>query len=75
MDKHQPKDTTKMKTKSQAYEKWNIHCSTDRYSLKIALPELIFGKVSGLQPVTLLKNELDHRFFSRILPTFKAHLS
>ena len=33
-----------------------------------------FSKVSGLQAVTVLKNELSHRCFLRVFLTFKQHL-
>ena len=40
---------------------------------KILNKECIFSKVPGLQPLTLLKNELLHGHFSKILPTFHEH--
>ena len=33
--------------------------------------QFFFGKVAGLQHVTLLKNESYHRYFSRVLPIFE----
>ena len=36
--------------------------------------EFIFSKVGGLQPATLQKNELLHRYFSRLLATLQEHL-
>ena len=35
---------------------------------------LSFGKVAGLQPATLQKNELLHRYFSKLLPTLQEQL-
>ena len=32
-------------------------------SLEVPVKEVIFSKIVGLQPVTLLKNELSHRCF------------
>ena len=35
---------------------------------------IIFSKVAGLQPTTLLKDGLLYRYFSRILATYQEHL-
>ena len=43
-------------------------------SSEIPVQEVIFSKVTDLQPVTLLKNELIHRCFLIILLTFNEHL-
>ena len=36
--------------------------------------EFIFSKIAALQVATLLKNELLHRYFSRILATLQEYL-
>ena len=36
-------------------------------SIKIPVKEIIFGKVAGLQPACLLKNEFLRRHFPRVL--------
>ena len=50
------------------------YCSRAKNPLKISAKEFIFSRVTGLHPITLLKNEPLYGYFLQILHTSAEHI-